>query len=65
MTDAPSSSSTTPNNATIHRNLTIKPFIKQTDSKRYSGKLAKIYIKEIERQFRFFGINDPETKKDY
>jgi hypothetical protein len=32
MTNAPSSSSRTPNNATIHRNLTIKPFIKPTDS---------------------------------
>ena len=63
MTDAPSSSSKTPNNATIHRNLTIKPFIKQTDSNDTAVNWQK-YRKEIERQFRFFGINDPETKKD-
>jgi hypothetical protein len=61
MTDAPSSSSTTPNNATIHRNLTIKPFIKQTDSNDTAVNWQK-YKKEIERQF--FGIKDPETNKD-
>ncbi|CAB4036427.1 Hypothetical predicted protein [Paramuricea clavata] len=63
MTDAPSSSSTTPNNATTHRNLTIKPFIMQTDSNDTAENWQK-YKEEIERQFRFFGINDPETKKD-
>ncbi|CAB4015552.1 Hypothetical predicted protein [Paramuricea clavata] len=63
MTDAPSSSSTTPNNATMHRNLTIKPFIKQTDSNNAAVNWQR-YKKEIERQFRFFGIKDPETIKD-
>ena len=61
MTDTPSS--TTPGSATIHRNLTIKPFIKQTDSNDTAVNWQK-YKKEIERQFRFFGITDPETKKD-
>ena len=63
MTDSPSSSSATPNHSTINRNLTIKPFITQTDSND-TAVLWQKYKKEIERQFRFFGITDPETKKD-
>ena len=62
MTDAPSNSSATPNHSTINRNLTIKPFITQTDSN--DTAVRQKYKKEIERQFRFFGITDPETKKD-
>lgn len=57
------SSSGATSNATIHRNLTIKPFIKQTDNNDTAVKWQK-YKKEIERQFRFFGITNPETKKD-
>ena len=41
----------------VHRNLTIKPFLKQSNS-RHDWK------KDIERQFRFYGIQDPIAKKD-
>ena len=55
--------SATPNHSTINRNLTIKPFLTQTDSND-TAVLWQKYKKEIERQFRFLGITDPETKKD-
>ena len=62
-TDQEPSSSGATLNATIHRKLTIKPFLKQTDHDDTAMKWQK-YKKELERQFRFFGITDPETKKD-
>ena len=50
-------------NLIIHRNLNIKPFIKQADANDTAVRWQR-YKKDIERQFRFFGITDPETKKD-
>ena len=47
----------------IQRNLTIKPFVKQTDNNETAVQWGK-YKKDLERQFRFFGVTDPETKKD-
>ena len=47
----------------IQRNLTIKPFVKQTDNNETAVRWGK-YKKDLERQFRFFGVTDPETKKD-
>ena len=47
----------------IHRNLTMKTFLKQADINDMTLSWQK-YKKEIERQFRFFGITDPETKRD-
>ena len=49
--------------AFIYRNLTIKPFVKQTDHNETVVRWGK-YKKDVERQFRFFGITDPELKKD-
>jgi hypothetical protein len=63
MTDTEPSSSDAVPRAIIHRNLTIKPFLKQADNNDTALCWQK-YKKEIERQFRFFGITDPETKKD-
>ena len=48
---------------TIQRHLTIKPFLKQADSHDTALQWQR-YKKEIDRQFRFFGITDPNTKKD-
>ena len=47
----------------IQRYLTIKPFMKQTDNNETAVQWGK-YKKDLERQFRFFGVTDPETKKD-
>ena len=60
----------------IHRNLTMKTFLKQAivinnfsnnyeqaDNNEMALRWQK-YKKEIERQFRFFGITEPVTKKD-
>ena len=62
---APSSSTSTASSAEafIYRNLTIKPFVKQTDHNETAVRWGK-YKKDMERQFRFFGITDPELKKD-
>lgn len=49
--------------AFIYRNLTIKPFVKQTDHNETAVRWGK-YKKDVERQFRFFGITDPELRKD-
>ena len=58
------SSSTSPNaSIAIHRNLNIKPFLKQADPNDTAVRWQR-YEKDIERQFRFFGITDPTTKKD-
>ncbi|KAK3731357.1 hypothetical protein QZH41_007150 [Actinostola sp. cb2023] len=48
---------------TPKRNLNIKPFVKQADSNDTAVRWER-YKKDVERQFRFFGITDPETKKD-
>ena len=62
---APSSSTSTGSSAEafIYRNLTIKPFVKQTDHNETAVRWGK-YKKAVERQFRFFGITDPKLKKD-
>ena len=41
----------------------MKTFLKQADNNDTALCWQK-YKKKIERQFRFFGITDPETKKD-
>ena len=63
MTDNELSSSSTASGIAINRNLTLKPFVKRADNNDTAVQWQK-YKKEIERQFRFFGISDPETKKD-
>ena len=63
MTDNEPSSSDSVSRPIIHRNLTIKPFLKQADNNDTALCWQK-YKKEMECQFRFFGITDPETKKE-
>jgi hypothetical protein len=66
MTDTseePNSSTGANTPMAIQRNLTIKPFLKQTDSHDTALQWQR-YKKDIDRQFRFFGITDPDTKKD-
>lgn len=63
MADNEPSSSSTASGIAINRNLTLKPFVKRADNNDTAVQWQK-YKKEIERQFRFFGISDPETKKD-
>ena len=53
----------TPATMFIHRNLTIKPFVRQSSSHDTALKWSK-WKKDIERKFRFFGIQDPVAKKD-
>ena len=67
-TDAQASSSTAPNAGHgsitfVNRQLNIKPFITDRDSTETASRWDK-WKKNIERQFRFFGISDPELKKD-
>ena len=47
----------------INRHLKIAPFQMTRDSNDTAVRWAK-WKKNIERQFRFFGIKDPQLKKD-
>ena len=47
----------------INRHLNIAPFQLTRDSNDTAVRWAK-WKKNIERQFRFFGIEDPQLKKD-
>ena len=60
---ASSTSAASSTEAFIYRNLTIKPFVKQTEQNETTVRWGK-YKMDVERQFRFFGITDTELKKD-
>ena len=58
MTDTEASTSTaTVTPSVITRQLTIKAFVKQTDNNENAVRWQR-YKKDIERQFRFFGITE-------
>ncbi|KAL9972245.1 hypothetical protein ACROYT_G018516 [Oculina patagonica] len=47
----------------VNRQLNIRPFTISNDANDTAVRWAK-WKKDIERQFRFFGLTDPELKKD-
>ena len=65
-TDNPGSSASNPaqqNITVVNRQLNIRPFTISNDVNDTAVRWAK-RKKDIERQFRFFGLTDPEVKKD-
>lgn len=65
-TDDPGSSASNPaqqNITVVNRQLNIRPFTISNDVNDTAVRWAK-WKKDIERQFRFFGLTDPEVKKD-
>ena len=65
-TDNPGSSASNPaqqNITVVNRQLNIRPFTISNDVNDTAVRWAK-WKKDIERQFRFFGLTDPEVKKD-
>ena len=65
-TDDPGSSASNPaqqNITVVNRQLNIRPFTISNDVNDTAVRWAK-WKKDIERQFRFLGLTDPEVKKD-
>ena len=65
-TDNPGSSASNPaqqNITVVNRQLNIRPFTISNYVNDTAVRWAK-WKKDIERQFRFFGLTDPEVKKD-
>ena len=65
-TNDPGSNASNPaqqNITVVNRQLNIRPFTISNDVNDTAVRWAK-WKKDIERQFRFFGLTDPEVKKD-
>ena len=60
---ASSAATSNPQITVVNRHLNIKPFIVSSDNNDTAVRWDK-WKKEIERQFRFFGLTDAQTKKD-
>ena len=51
------------NISVINRQLNVRPF-QTTQNRTETATRWEKWLKDIERQFRYFGITEPETKKD-